>query len=78
MAPDAHPVVEFVECENSLDQVVRERLAYKVRTMADALNDSSLKVDPNGFEYDQEDTDENELNMDDAKAIIAYFFSDYE
>jgi len=71
-------VVEFVECENSIDQVVRERLAYKVRTMADALNDSSLKVDPNGFEYDQEDTDENELNMDDAKAIIAYFFSDYE
>ena len=46
--------------------------------MADTLNDSSLKVDPNGFEYDQEDTDENELNMDDAKAIIAYFFSDYE
>lgn len=78
LAPDAHPVVEFVECENSIDQVVRERLAYKVRTMADALNDSSLKVDPNGFEYDQEDTDENELNMDDAKAIIAYFFSDYE
>lgn len=78
LAPDAHPVVEFVECENSIDQVVRERLAYKVRTMADTLNDSSLKVDPNGFEYDQEDTDENELNMDDAKAIIAYFFSDYE
>lgn len=78
LAPDAHPIVEFVECENSIDQVVRERLAYKVRTMADALNDSSLKVDPNGFEYDQEDTDDNELNMDDAKAIIAYFFNDYE
>lgn len=78
LALDAHPVVEFVECDNSIDQVVRERLAYKVKTMADALNDSSLKVDPNGFEYDQEDNDENELNMDDAKAIIEYFFSDHE
>jgi len=75
---NAHPVVEFVECENSIDQVVRERLAYKVRTMADALNDSSLKVDPNGFEYDQEDSDENEIDMDDAKAIISYFFNNYE
>lgn len=78
LAPDAHPIVEFVECENSIDQVVRERLAYKVKMMADALNDSSLKIDPNGFEYDQEDADENEISMDDAKAIIAYFFNYYE
>ena len=73
---DAQPTVEFVECENSIDQVVRERLAFKVKSMANALNDSSLKVDPNGFDYDDEDSDMNELNIDDAKAIIAYFFGE--
>ena len=71
---DAKPTVEFVECENSIDQIVRERLAFKIKSMANALNDSSLKVDPNGFDYDDEDSDMNELNIDDAKAIIAYFF----
>ena len=28
------------------------------------------------FDYDDEDSDMNELNIDDAKAIIAYFFGE--
>lgn len=73
---DAQPMVEFVECENSIDQVVRERLAFKVKSMANALNDSSLKVDPSGFDYADEDSDMNELNMEDVRAIIDYFFGE--
>ena len=37
LAPDAKPTVEFVECENSIDQVVRERLSLKVSIMARRL-----------------------------------------
>lgn len=73
---DAHPLVEFVECEESIDQVVRQRLTYKVSIMAKALNDTSLKVDPAFIDYDDEDDNIAEsINEDDAKAVIEYFFS---
>ena len=79
LAADAKPTVEFVECENSIDQVVRERLTLKVSIMASALNDSSLRVDPNVFEYDDGETDiddiTNNLSVDDAKAVLDYFFN---
>lgn len=79
LSQDARPTVEFVECENSIDQVVRERLTLKVSMMASALNDSSLRVDPNVFEYDDGETDiddiTNNLSVDDAKAVLDYFFN---
>lgn len=79
LAADAKPTVEFVECENSIDQVVRERLTLKVSTMASALNDSSLRVDPNVFEYDDGESDiddiTNNLSIDDARAVLDYFFN---
>lgn len=37
LSPDAKPQIEFVECEDSIDQVVRTRLELKVKTMAQAL-----------------------------------------
>lgn len=73
---DAHPLVEFVECEESIDQVVRQRLAYKVSIMAKALNDTSLKVDPAFIDYeDENDNIAESINEEDAKAVIEYFFS---
>lgn len=76
---DAKPTVEFVECENSIDQVVRERLTLKVSIMASALNDTSLRVDPNVFEFDDGETDIDDitdnLSIDDAKAVLNYFFT---
>lgn len=74
LAADAKPVVEYVECANSIDQVIRERLAYKVNIMADALNDSSLRVNPEEYEYDDENEDDENISEGDAKAIIDYFF----
>ena len=76
---DAHPQVEFVECEDSIDQVIRARLTHKVDVMAAALNDESLRVAPEEVVdyYDEDDLDEDDIeNMssDDAKAVIEYFF----
>ncbi len=73
---DAHPCVEFVECENSIDQVVRERLALKVNTMARALNDASLTVSIDEVAFDEEADDEDCLTTGDAQTIINYFFSE--
>ena len=76
LPPEAHPLVEFVECEESIDQVVRQRLSYKVSIMAKALNDTSLKVDPAFIDYeDENDNIAESINEDDAKAVIDYFFS---
>ena len=73
--PDAHPCVEFVECDHCIDQVIRERLSYKVNTMARALNDPSLNVAISEINYDEEADDFDNLTADDAKAVIDYFFS---
>lgn len=75
LAKDAKPCVEFVECENSIDQVVRTRLELKVNTMAKALNDASLSVAISDVDYDEEAEDFDSLTVDDAKAVIDYFFS---
>ncbi len=75
LAPDAKPQVEFVECENSVDQVVRSRLELKVKTMAKALEDPSLSVEISSVDYDEEVEDCDSLTEDDAKAVIEYFFS---
>ena len=76
LAPDACPTVEFVECRDSIDQVVRERLTFKVDVMAQALNDSSLKVQPDVYVDDEDDIDDiaSSVSSEDAKAIIEYFF----
>lgn len=72
---NATPQVEFVECEDSVDQVVRSRLELKVKTMAQALEDSSLSVEISSVDYDEEAEDCDSLTADDAKAVIEYFFS---
>lgn len=77
------PYVEIVECSNSIDQVIRMRLENKVSAMAAALNDTSLKVNPDGFEFDDEETEYNENNAifagmtaEDAQAILKHLFSE--
>lgn len=70
LAADAKPEVEFVECEDSIDQVVRRRLELKVRTMAQALEDPSLSVEISSIDYDEEAEDYDSLTTDDAKAVI--------
>ena len=75
LSPDAKPQIEFVECEDSIDQVVRTRLELKVKTMAQALEDSSLSVEISFVGYDEEAEDYDSLTADDAKAVIEYFFS---
>lgn len=75
LSSDAKPQVEFVECVDSIDQVVRSRLELKVRTMAQALEDPSLNVEISSVDYDEEAEDYDSLTTDDAKAVIEYFFS---
>ena len=75
LAPDAKPQGEFVECEDSIDQVVQTRLELKVRTMAQALEDPSLNVEISSVDYDEEAEDYDSLTTEDAKAVIVYFFS---
>lgn len=75
LAADAKPQVEFVECKDSVDQVVRNRLELKVRTMAQALEDPYLSVEISSVDYDEEVEDYDSLTADDAKAVIDYFFS---
>ena len=46
-----------------------------VKTMAQALEDSSLSVEISSVDYDEEAEDYDSLTADDAKAVIEYFFS---
>lgn len=73
LLPDESPVIEIVECRNTIDEVVDQRLKLKVKTMADALNDTSLSVEaiPYDIDYSTED-----MNNEDIQAVIEYFFGD--
>lgn len=63
----------IVECAGSVDETVRQRLEFKVAQMADALNDSGLKIAPVPMDPDEEDEDVGETGLDegDVRALLA-------
>ncbi len=73
LKPDESPIIEIVECRNTIDEVIDQRLKIKVNTMADALNDTSLNVEAIPYDIDFSTDD---MTGDDVKAVIDYFFGD--
>lgn len=76
LAPDQDTTIEIVECEETVDETVLERLNYKIGRMAEALEDSSLLVEP--IDLDEEDIDGYDeysagLSADDIDALIRDF-----
>lgn len=45
LPPDQATTIEVVECSGTVDETVRERLNQKVDAMAEALEDSSIRID---------------------------------
>jgi len=73
---DQETYIEIVECEGTVDETVRERLAYKIGRMAEALDDPSLKPDPIPLDpSDIEDYDEYStgLSQEDIQALLKDF-----
>lgn len=73
LRPDEAPTIEIVECRGTIDEVINQRLTIKVNTMADALNDPSLNVEAIPYDID---FSVEEINGDDIRAVISYFFGD--
>lgn len=70
---DQKTTIEIVECIDSVDETVRERLSYKIGKMAEALEDSSLRPDPIPLDpNDIEDFDDYStgLSPDDIQALL--------
>lgn len=73
MTPEEAPIIEIVECRGTIDEVIDQRLKLKVKTMADALNDTSLNVESIPYDIDFSTED---MTGDDIQAVIDYFFGD--
>lgn len=70
---DQKTTIEIVECLESVDITVRERLGYKIGQMAEALEDSSLRPDPIPIDpLDIEDIDDYSTGLapDDIQALL--------
>ena len=72
LRPDQKPIVEILQCENSIDEVVQRRLERKVDAMSRALNDSSLDIGTVQYDVDY-DSDEDSISESDLEAIQRYF-----
>ena len=74
------PNIYIVECDDSVDQVVDERLRKKIENMSKALNDPSIMI--SDFETNPEIEDEDEgilegdegIDASDVQALLKYFF----
>jgi SNF2 family DNA or RNA helicase len=76
LAADQKTTIEIVECLESVDETVRERLGFKIGKMAEALEDSSLRPDP--IALDPTDIDDFEdystgLAEEDIHALLKGF-----
>lgn len=73
LPPNQQTTIEIVECAGTVDETVRQRLEFKVAQMADALNDSDLKIAPVPMDPDEQDDDLGETGLDegDVRALLA-------
>jgi hypothetical protein len=74
-------MIEIVECCGTVDETVRERLGQKVNAMAEALNDSTLRIDPIPLDpLSIEDPDDYVvgLGQEDIKALLRDIHGDGE
>lgn len=71
---DQATIIEIVECVGTVDEAVRQRLGYKISKMAEALEDSSLHVEPEPYDPPPSDDPIEDivgiLNADDAQELI--------
>ncbi|HTU34514.1 MAG TPA: DEAD/DEAH box helicase [Candidatus Acidoferrum sp.] len=79
LAKDQKTTIEIVECQQSVDETVQERLNFKIGRMAEALEDSSLHPDPIALDpTDIEDYEEYSTGLaeDDIQALLKDFSGD--
>ena len=81
LPPDQETTIEIVECADSVDETVALRLKSKINTMAAALNDTSLRIDP--IPMDPQPSDDEEwsgrgLDADDVHALLRDLRDDSE
>jgi len=76
LAAGQDTTIEIVECQGTVDETVLERLDYKIKRMAEALEDSSLGVDPIALNpNDIEDYDDYSVGLrdEDIQALLSDF-----
>lgn len=76
LAPDQSTTIEIVECSGTVDETVRESLRTKVARMAEALEDSSLSIDPTPLDPLDENPEDREafvtgMSTEDVQALAA-------
>ena len=73
LPPDQETIIEIVECAETVDETVLERLDYKIGKMAEALEDSALVVDPIALDpNDIDDYDDYSVGLkdEDVQALL--------
>ncbi|MDP2761540.1 MAG: DEAD/DEAH box helicase [Sideroxyarcus sp.] len=74
LKPGQETIIEIIECADTVDEAVRQRLGYKVAKMAEALEDSSLHIEPEPYDPPPSDDPIEDvvgaLGVDDAQALI--------
>jgi len=78
--PGVRTNIEIIECRNTIDEVVYERLKSKVDRMAEVLKDKSLKINEDDYAFEDDTDDLSIIGLDerDAVAIINYLRSGYD
>lgn len=74
LKPGQETIIEIIECAGTVDEAVRQRLGYKISKMAEALEDSSLHIEPEPYDPPPSDDPIEDmvgaLGADDAQALI--------
>lgn len=71
LKPGIVPEIEIIECRDSIDQRIRERLNLKINRMSEVLSDPSIRIDPPDSPIDPdvvEDDEDRMLGMTQADA----------
>jgi SNF2 family DNA or RNA helicase len=78
LLPGVSTNIEIIECKNTIDKLVDERLTNKINRMAAVFNDESLSINKDDYIYEEDNDVLNIVGLDegDALAIIDYLKGD--
>jgi hypothetical protein len=72
LQPGVETNIEILECKNTIDEAIDERLREKVARMAQALNDKSLTIDADEYAYEDDELSSVGIVAEDAIAVLSH------
>ena len=70
--PSVSTNIEIIECQDTIDEIVNDRLKNKVARMAEVLDDKSLNINEDNYVYEEENDVLSIVGLEEGDAVAIF------